>query len=358
MYSFVFDPSEKSLNYLELLFLKVFNPIQQFLKQNSNYTSPPIIAPVGGYEPKPLWSVMIPVYNCYNTLAETLASVLVQDPGKGGMQIEVVDDCSTDGNVRELVERLGKGRVEYFGKEHNEGSLANFETCINRARGKLIHLLHGDDRVKNGYYERIGHLFKNYPDIGAAFCRYSTINAQGKVLWDHGKEMNEDGILDNWLYKIASHQRLQYCTVSVKREVYERLGGFYGVTYGEDWEMWVRIAAHYDVAYTPEILAEYRIHNNSISHQSFLNAKHIEDMLWVINSIQKWLPDNMKARVRNEASRHYAEYAMSIANSIWHQTGNRKITHRLMMETRKMHFNRNIFSKMLKIYTKMLINRK
>ena len=28
----------------------------------------------------------------------------------------------------------------------------------------------------------------------------------------------------------------------------------------EDWEMWVRIAAHYDVAYTPEILAEYRLH--------------------------------------------------------------------------------------------------
>jgi len=29
----------------------------------------------------------------------------------------------------------------------------------------------------------------------------------------------------------------------VKREVYEKLGGFYGVEYGEDWEMWVRIAA-------------------------------------------------------------------------------------------------------------------
>jgi cellulose synthase/poly-beta-1,6-N-acetylglucosamine synthase-like glycosyltransferase len=30
--------------------------------------------------PRPLWSVMIPVYNCANYLRETLASVLIQDP--------------------------------------------------------------------------------------------------------------------------------------------------------------------------------------------------------------------------------------------------------------------------------------
>jgi glycosyltransferase involved in cell wall biosynthesis len=88
---------------------------------------------------------MIPVYNCYNTIGETIASVLEQDPGKEIMQIEVVDDGSTDGNVQELVERLGRGRIEYFRKDYNQGSLANFETCINRARGKLVHLLHGDD---------------------------------------------------------------------------------------------------------------------------------------------------------------------------------------------------------------------
>lgn len=328
------------------------------MRQILKYPSPPVIAPLAASMKRPLWSVMIPAYNCYQTLGETLASVLAQDQGEDQMQIEVIDDGSTDGNVKELVERVGNGRINYFRKEQNEGSLANFETCLNRSKGKFVHLLHGDDKVRPGYYNKMTSLFETYPHIGAAFCRYATINGQGKILWDHRKEINEDGILDNWLYKIASYQRLQYCTISVKREVYERLGGFYGVTYGEDWEMWVRIAAHYAVAYTPEVLAEYRIHTNSISHQSYLNAGHVQDMLWVINAIQKWLPDHMKAELRKVASRHYAEYAMSIANSIWHQTGNKKITHRLIAETKKMHFNRVIFSKMIKIYTKMLINRK
>jgi len=301
---------------------------------------------------------MIPAYNCYNILGETITSVVMQAPGKDQMQIEVVDDGSTDGDVKALVEQLGKGRVEYFRHEKNLGSLACFETCLNRSRGKLVHLLHGDDKAGMGYYSRIGSLFERYPDIGAAFCRYITINEEGKTLWKHRKEMNEDGILNDWLYKIGSRQRLQYCTITVKREVYERLGGFYGVTYGEDWEMWVRIAAHYPVAYTPELLAEYRLHNNTISHRSYLSVKHIQDMQWVINAIQKWLPAHLRKELRNQASRNYAEYAMDIANGIWHQTGDKRVTHRLMMETAKMHLNREILSKMMRIYTKMLINRR
>jgi glycosyltransferase involved in cell wall biosynthesis len=301
---------------------------------------------------------MIPAYNCYDTVGKTITSVLMQDPGKEVMQIEVVDDGSTDGNVKEVVEQLGKGRVEYFRKEKNEGSLANFETCIKRARGKLVHILHGDDKVRNGYYKKMGSLFESHPHIGAAFCRFSIIDDQDKVLWDHTKEMDKDGILENWLYKIGSRQRLQYCCITVKREVYEKLGGFYGVTYGEDWEMWVRIAAHYDVAYTPEILAEYRTHRNSISHKAYLSARHVGDMRWVINAIQKWLPENVRKELHKKSSKNYAEYAIEIANDVWKKTGNRSITHKLIMETVKLYLNGEILNKMLKLYAKMLLNKR
>lgn len=301
---------------------------------------------------------MIPVYNCYDTLGRTITSVLSQDRGRDKMQIEVVDDGSTDGNIKELVEQLGNGRIDYFRKVHNEGSLANFETCLNRAKGELIHLLHGDDKVRHGYYEKMERLFEKYPQVGAAFCRYTTIDEQDKTLWDHGKEMNEDGVLDDWLNKIASRQRLQYCTISVKRKVYEELGGFYGVTYGEDWEMWVRIAAHFSVAYTPEILAEYRVHSNSISHRSYMNADHVDEMKWVIDSIQKWLPEQSRKHLKRESCKNYAEYAIDVANNIWHETGDKRITQKLITKTAKMHLNRKILGKMIKIYTKMLINRR
>src|SRR5687767_11951325 len=114
--------------------------------------TPPIILPVSNNIIRPQWSVMIPAYNCIKYLRETLESVLAQDPGPDKMQIEVVDDCSTDGDVQSLVNAVGRGRVCYYKQEINKGSLRNFETCLNRANGIWVHLLHGDDKVKFGFY--------------------------------------------------------------------------------------------------------------------------------------------------------------------------------------------------------------
>src|SRR5215204_402078 len=105
----------------------------------------PTIVPVPDGGLRPLWSVMIPSYNCARSLPETLESVLLQDPGPRAMQIEVVDDCSTEGDPEALVMELGRGRVSYFRQPENIGHSRNFNTCLQRSRGHLVHLLHGDD---------------------------------------------------------------------------------------------------------------------------------------------------------------------------------------------------------------------
>jgi len=76
---------------------------------------------------------MIPAYNCTGFLTEALEAVLAQALPPEQMQIEVVDDCSTDADVEALVQAIGKGRIGYFRQPENKGSLRNFETCINRA---------------------------------------------------------------------------------------------------------------------------------------------------------------------------------------------------------------------------------
>jgi cellulose synthase/poly-beta-1,6-N-acetylglucosamine synthase-like glycosyltransferase len=58
----------------------------------------------------PYWSVMIPTYNLRaNYLEETLLSVLQQERGSEQMQIEVIDDCSTDSAASEARGELGRG---------------------------------------------------------------------------------------------------------------------------------------------------------------------------------------------------------------------------------------------------------
>ncbi len=318
------------------------------------FASPPPIKPCEEVD-RPLWSVMIPVYNCAHFLPQTLDSVLKQDPGEKLMQIEVVDDASTDADVAAIVRNAAGKRVQYYRQASNVGSLANFVSCLNRSKGHYVHLLHGDDRVRKGYYREMELLFNQYPDIGAAFCRFSYINEKGELLFNHDKEIPERKVLDNWLLRIAERQRVQYCAMAVKRKVYEHLGGFYGVSYGEDWEMWARIAAHYQIAYTPTVLAEYRIHMNSVSGRSFQNGKNMQDLRWVIDTIGNYvLPEQRKA-IQKKTHRFYAHYGLRIANRLWHTSKNRKQTKIQIKQALKMHRDAGLYWKVIKLNLKMLM---
>lgn len=283
--------------------------------------TPPVIRPVASHLYRPLWSVMIPAYNCLGYLAETLASVLAQDPGPAHMQLAVIDDCSTDGDVAALVQAIGKGRVDYFRQPSNVGSLRNFETCLNRATGHWVHILHGDDRVAPGFYAEIESLFRKHPEAGAAFTNVANLTRgpAGELLKDRPPLVPEAGIIADFLFRIAEGQKLETPSIVVKRSVYEQLGGFFGVHYGEDWEMWARIAASFPVAYSPRCLAQYRyLNNTSISHRYIKQGQNIRDVTKVIDTIQQYLPHEHRKSLKKQALRHYAAYCLSLAESLYY----------------------------------------
>ena len=115
---------------------------------------------------------MIPTYNCGRYLEATLRSVLAQDPGPEAMQIEVVDDHSTADDPEEVVARLGGGRVAFHRQPENVGVVGNLNTCLQRSRGELVHLLHGDDYVLEGFYRTLDNDLREHPEAGAAYCRH------------------------------------------------------------------------------------------------------------------------------------------------------------------------------------------
>lgn len=319
---------------------------------------PPEIKPVADHIKRPLWSVMIPTYNCSQYLVENIRSVLEQDPGEEYMQIEVVDDDSTDADVESLVRKHGKGRVGYFRQPGNVGSLRNFETCLNRSTGQYIHLLHGDDKVLPGFYKEIEHIFNSFPAAGAAFTGFTFVDEQNLRLYDNKELLYEPGLLQNWLSEIARSQLIQPPAMVVKRTVYEKLGGFYGVHYGEDWEMWVRIAANYPVAHSPKILALYRVHQNNITSRSFLSGQSMTDIIQVVDTIQQYLPPAERAGAKQFAKRHLAHYFSYTADKIYHVYGKPHVALEQSRRAMGMHFSHITFSYWIKMNIKILIGYK
>jgi glycosyltransferase involved in cell wall biosynthesis len=316
--------------------------------------SPPAFKPRPANETRPLWSVMIPAFNCGAYLGDALQSVLAQAPSSQAMQIAVMDDASTDINVRQLVQSIGGGRVEYYRHDVNMGSVATFNQCIELAKGHYVHLLHGDDRVLPGYYAAIEVLFKNAPSAGMFISRWQGIGEHGQILWTSELEAPAEGILNGWLERISMQQPLQYAATTMRREVYETVGGYYGVNYGEDWEMWVRVAARYPVAYTPQILAQYRVHQASISSKKVLAGDNLRDIAWVIDTIQSHVPEQLRARARATALANSASYGVEVAETLWREQANKPASIRQAQLALAMHSDATLLKRVVDLYAEML----
>lgn len=266
------------------------------------------IPPVPDGLQRPIWSVMIPTYNCAEYLRETLGSVLRQAPDPEKMQIEVIDDCSTQDDPEAVVQELGQGRVTFYRQPQNVGYIRNFETCLLRSRGHLLHILHGDDCVRDGFYQKLQLLFEQHPEIGAAYCRHLFMDQAGHWMRLSVLEQPKSGILGDGLERILVRHPIQTPAIAVRRSIYEQLGGFDRrfTCNGEDWEMWVRIATEYPIGYEVEPLALYRCRTNSLSGNAIREARDMRDIQQALTIIPEYLPSSIPQGLWQKAREFWA----------------------------------------------------
>ncbi|MFT6841278.1 MAG: glycosyltransferase involved in cell wall biosynthesis [Psychroserpens sp.] len=253
---------------------------------------------------RPIWSVVIPTYNCAEYLKNTLQSVLLQDLGPELMEIIVVDDHSTKDNPEAVVKEFGQERVQFIRQKQNVGKVKNYETGLKASKGYYIHQLHGDDMVRPGFYEEIERIFAANPEAGAAFTRTIYIDAQGNWKGMTGMIQECEGIVPDMAAKLYTQQYIQTPSMVVKREVYETLGGFdHRINCMEDWEMWIRIANTFAIATSNQVLALYRTHSDNSTNLTFKDGSALLTHLLICDIVDGYIQPTIKkqnARIRNQ----------------------------------------------------------
>lgn len=113
-------------------------------------------------------SILVPVYNVEPYLEECLASVIDQLPAEGGVQLLVLDDCSTDGSWA-LMQRLDArwpGRLQLLRHARNGGLSAARNTMIDAATGDYLWFLDSDDKLLPGAIAGLRAIVKAHgPDV-------------------------------------------------------------------------------------------------------------------------------------------------------------------------------------------------
>ena len=202
---------------------------------------------------------MIPTYQPKkNFLRQTLESILQQAPGADEMQIEVVDDCSPNVDVEAMVGAIGRGRVGFFRNPKNLGLAGAWNSCIGRACGEWVHLLHQDDYALPGFYQTLALAAERHPEVSLLATRCFFVDADGAIesVSRRFKSMENGTRAADELFYTAPFQ----CPgVVVRRSFYGTHGGFRpDLTYAVDMEMWARAVSGGGGLLTAEVLACYR----------------------------------------------------------------------------------------------------
>jgi len=234
------------------------------------------------------------------------------------MQIEIIDDCSPDGAPVELVRKIAGDRVAIHREEKNLGLAGIWNHCIERARGKWVHILHQDDLLLPGFYKKLKAGTESPAAPGLLYCRHAFMDAQGRRSSLSYLDEEKPGCLSEALPRMARAQMIQTPAVVVRRSAYEALGGFRSdLCFTLDWEMWCRIARQFPVWYEPEVLACYRMHPDNATSRFMAEGSDIEDIRKCIKIISGYLPDpKIGAEVRQSALKQYALYAMNSAEAL------------------------------------------
>lgn len=259
-------------------------------------------------EDRPTWSVVVPVHDCAGYLAELLPGVLDQLDGRGDVEVLVVDDLSTD-DPAAVVERLGRGRVRYSRNPGHLGAIGTFNRCVALSRGRLVHLLHGDDLVLPGFYAAMEQGLAD-PASVAAVCRALDVTADGTPTHTTRSYREGTGVWPDALGSLAVSNRVRAPGIVVRRSAYEQVGGYRtDLPHAADWDMWTRLAAHGPVVFVDEVLACYRRHGASDTSTRVLSGANVRERVGAIGLLMGYLPPARRARLARLALAHAAVFA-------------------------------------------------
>lgn len=210
-------------------------------------------------------SVVVPTYNRAHLLGGCLSSIVSQT--YGDYEAVVIDDGSTDGTAK-VVAGFGD-KVRYIPQE-NTGVPSALNRGIAESRGELIRFLASDDCLSPNALATEVALMDERPEVGLLYSQAWQIDESGEVTDLRKPEFADGSYVRSGLDEVRDllfWDHITCSTVMVRKRCFDELGVFDETLrpFGEDWDMWLRIAKKYAVAYIAEPLASYLKHSGNIS---------------------------------------------------------------------------------------------
>ena len=211
-------------------------------------------------------TVIITALNERQYISEAIQSVLEQN--RLPNEILVIDAGSSDGtksiiqsysNYNDIVKPV------YLEESVNIPEMRNIG--LKKAQGDFITFLDGDDRFRQEKLSKEIETIRSHPDAKVAFSNVAYVDEGANLveLWNKSGEPPTGDVLYETLMRDWPKNSL-YRDELISSDLVSKIGEYdEELTILEDWDYKIRIAAETKVAYCPEVLTEYRQHDQGIS---------------------------------------------------------------------------------------------
>jgi hypothetical protein len=243
----------------------------------------------------PRVSFVVPCYNYAHFVAHAVDSLLNQTFAE--LEVIIVDDASTD-DSHQVIERYARDpRVRIIHHPENRGHIHSYNEGLVLARGEFLGLVSADDfAVQPDAVARQVAIFDAHPSVGFVYTACAFADGNGHI--DHIKRPWTGDYVRSGLEEFVSLLGENYVPASgtlVRKTCHARVGYYDpGLPHTGDWDLWLRLAARFDVGYIDAGLYAYRMHDTNMHrsvitpHQS--NTEHVAAVQRAFQSLPPTTP--------------------------------------------------------------------
>jgi len=213
----------------------------------------------------PSISVLMPVYNTGEYLAEAIESILAQT--FTDFEFIIIDDGSTD-NSLSIIKKYAKidSRIQFVSRE-NKGIVFTRNEGVSLSQGLYIALMDSDDySYPNRLEIQYKFLDKNreYVVVGS---KIMLIDKDSEKLCSMGSIFDHDDIDLGHINNVSAGAIIVNPTAMIRRDSLLTVGGYRErYKHAEDIDVWLRLGELGKLCNLNEVLLEYRQHFESVGY--------------------------------------------------------------------------------------------
>lgn len=209
-------------------------------------------------------SVILPVYNSFSTIEQTLNSIIDQKFSKK-YEIIVINDGSTD-KTNEILEKFKRKYINIINviNKKNSGVSDSRNIGLKMSRGKFVTFIDSDDLYEENFLQKLYDKINNGFDLVS--CSYKNFEANNEI---HNLEKNEKFFsINNYIEKTQSNYLFnQIWNKIYKIEIIKEKNIKFDInkSIAEDWEFNLKyIKECKNIYHINECLYDYRISSNGL----------------------------------------------------------------------------------------------